>query len=72
MWSQMAFAADMALDNLRAAMIAAPRFWTVYKIHQNSSINKDDYKMLRIRKLKSLTPTKGLLINQGAGHVFHL
>ena len=31
MWSQMAFAADIALDSLRAAMIAAPRFWTVWR-----------------------------------------
>ena len=31
MWSQIALAADMALDNLRAAMIAAPRFCTVWR-----------------------------------------
>lgn len=31
MWSHIALAADMALDNLRAAMIAAPRFCTVWE-----------------------------------------
>jgi hypothetical protein len=31
MWSQVALAADMALESFLAAMTAAPRFCTVYK-----------------------------------------
>lgn len=36
-WSQMAFAADMALESLRAARTAAPRFCTVCKRRKEES-----------------------------------
>ena len=43
----MALAADIALDSLRALMIAAPRVWTVYcrkiksyKVQSKQEVNK--------------------------------
>lgn len=40
MWSQMALAADMALDSFLALMTAAPRCCTVYRTHINRTMLK--------------------------------